>query len=111
MADQQTFTSSLRRLEEIVAKLEQPDLELEQGIALLEEGIALHRYCQEKLDQTQIKVTQLLNEPVTSQDTEPSKKKVERQTADLPVDPWSKPSTEDTPRSGTLFDNEDDGLP
>ena len=112
MTDQQTFTSSLKRLEEIVTTLERPDLELEDGLALLEEGVKLHRFCQQKLDQTQAKITQLLKDPVEETDEEP-----ETTTASIPKDPWSKsaasePKTEEPMATGTLFDaNEDDGLP
>ena len=34
-----TFSQKLKRLEEVVAKLESPDVELEEGLKLLEEGV------------------------------------------------------------------------
>lgn len=57
---QPTFTESLKRLEEIVAKLEDPELDLEQGLHLLEEGVKLHKYCKEKLTDANTKITKIL---------------------------------------------------
>jgi exodeoxyribonuclease VII small subunit len=128
---EQTFTQALKRLEEIVAKLEQPDVELEQGLALLEEGVQLHRFCQDKLGQTQAKITQLLAQPDKIAETptleeavKPARTRVsatreerEEITVVTPsdVDPWSKipAKPEPAPASPTsLFDkSEDDGLP
>lgn len=56
-----TFSQKLKRLEEVVAKLESPDVELEEGLKLLEEGVELHKQCQQMLTQTQTKITKLLN--------------------------------------------------
>ncbi len=56
----QNFTQALKRLEEIVDKLEDPNLELEEGLALLEEGVKLHKLCQSKLTEANAKITQIL---------------------------------------------------
>lgn len=56
-----TFSQKLKRLEEVVAKLESPDVELEEGLKLLEEGVELHKQCQQMLTQTQAKITKLLS--------------------------------------------------
>ena len=54
------FAKNLKRLEEIVQKLEGQDLGLEEAVDLLAEGISLHRECQEKLKKAQVKVDKLL---------------------------------------------------
>jgi|YNPBryBLVA2012_1023415.scaffolds.fasta_scaffold00051_40 exodeoxyribonuclease VII small subunit len=51
MATRKTrFEDSLRRLEEIVGKLESGDTPLEQSFALFEEGMRLASECQERLE-------------------------------------------------------------
>jgi len=54
------FTQALRRLEEIVARLEAPDLDLEEGLKLLEEGVKLHKICRDKLTEANAKITTIL---------------------------------------------------
>ncbi|CAO0819757.1 Exodeoxyribonuclease 7 small subunit [Desulfarculales bacterium] len=56
------FEQSLRRLEEIVDKLEDEDLELEEAIALFEEGVKLAEACGGRLDTAEKKVTLLLKD-------------------------------------------------
>lgn len=56
-----TFESSVRRLGEIVERLESGDLPLEQSLALFEEGIRLARASQAELDQAERRVEQLLS--------------------------------------------------
>lgn len=60
-----SFAQSLKRLEEIVTKLESQDLDLEEGVELLAEGIALHKKCQEKLLGAKAKIDNLLNNEET----------------------------------------------
>lgn len=55
-----TFEQAMKRLGEIVDKLEDGDLPLEESIALFEEGIKLSTLTQQKLDVAQQKVEQLL---------------------------------------------------
>jgi exodeoxyribonuclease VII small subunit len=45
----QTFEAALKRLEEIVELLEQPETPLEKAIDLYEEGLELSRFCASKL--------------------------------------------------------------
>lgn len=73
MSEQKTksFTESLKRLEEILEKLQDPDCELEESLQLLEEGLKLHKECKEKLDQADAKIQKILRST----------------TSDLPVDP------------------------
>ena len=54
------FSKALARLEEIVAKLENPTIDLEEGLDLLEEGVSLHKLCTEKLTEANIKITKIL---------------------------------------------------
>jgi exodeoxyribonuclease VII small subunit len=57
---QGSFEDAIRRLNEIVQKLEKGDLPLEDSLRLFEEGIRLSRASQEKLDSAQKQVEQLL---------------------------------------------------
>ncbi|OGD95340.1 exodeoxyribonuclease VII small subunit [Candidatus Curtissbacteria bacterium RIFCSPLOWO2_01_FULL_37_9] len=54
------FSSALNRLEQIVAKLEDPNLDLEEGLKLLEEGVKLHNYCKSKLTDANKKIATIL---------------------------------------------------
>ncbi len=54
------FEESLRRLEEIVERLEDDELELEQSLALFEEGVKLASACNLRLDEAEKKVALLL---------------------------------------------------
>ena len=54
-----TFEQSLRRLEEIVEKLEQGDVPLEDSIKMYEEGLALSKECVEKLTQAELTLKRL----------------------------------------------------
>ncbi len=56
------FEQSLKRLEEIVDKLEDEELELEEAIALFEEGVKLAEACGQRLDAAEKKVTLLLKD-------------------------------------------------
>jgi exodeoxyribonuclease VII small subunit len=55
----EAFEKLYARLEETVAKLEAGGLPLEQSIALYEEGMTLARQCQERLDESELKITKL----------------------------------------------------
>lgn len=54
------FEDSIRRLTEIVEKLESGDLPLEDSLVLFEEGVRLARSSQAKLDAAEKRVEQLL---------------------------------------------------
>ena len=53
------FERLYARLEETVAKLEAGGLPLESAIALYEEGMTLARQCQQRLDESEQKITKL----------------------------------------------------
>jgi exodeoxyribonuclease VII small subunit len=55
-----TFEDAVKRLSEIVQKLERGDLPLEESLSLFEEGVGLSRASQEKLDSAQKRVEELL---------------------------------------------------
>ena len=58
----QTFEKSVEQLEEIIQELETGDLPLEKAIKRFEEGIKLSKYCFKTLDETEKKVSILIQE-------------------------------------------------
>lgn len=54
------FEAALKRLEEIVRKLEGGDLPLDTALELFQEGIQLSRLCNAKLDEAERRVEILL---------------------------------------------------
>ena len=56
------FEAALRRLEEIVQKLEKGDLPLEESLVLYEEGIRLSRHCHSKLEEAEGKIEMLMKD-------------------------------------------------
>jgi exodeoxyribonuclease VII small subunit len=50
------FEASLRRLEEIVAALEEGDRPLEESLRLFEEGVGLTRRCAARLDEAERRI-------------------------------------------------------
>lgn len=54
-----TYEKAMKRLEEIVSKLESNDIPLEDSIVLFQEGISLSQYCDQKLQNIQKKVAQI----------------------------------------------------
>ena len=57
-----TFEQSMKKLEQIVQELESGDLPLEEAMQKFEEGIKLSRLCSKKLDETENKITLLLQD-------------------------------------------------
>jgi exodeoxyribonuclease VII small subunit len=55
-----TFEESIKRLADIVEKLERGDLPLEQSLALFEDGVRLARASQAELDRAEKRVEELL---------------------------------------------------
>ncbi|MGB2697777.1 MAG: exodeoxyribonuclease VII small subunit [Candidatus Zixiibacteriota bacterium] len=54
------FEDSLKRLEEIVQKLEEGELSLDESLKLFEEGIEISRACTRKLSEAEKKVERLI---------------------------------------------------
>jgi len=61
-----TFSQAIKKLESTVEKLESADLDLEEGLKLLSEGLRLHKYCEDKLKNAQIKIDKLILESEVS---------------------------------------------
>lgn len=55
-----SFEDDIRRLAEIVERLEKGDLPLEQSVALFEDGVQLARKSQAELDRVEKRVEELL---------------------------------------------------
>ena len=57
-----TFEAAFAELEGIVQQLESGELSLEDTISLFERGQSLARQCQGRLDQAELRVTQLTDD-------------------------------------------------
>lgn len=55
-----TFEKALEKLEDIVDTLESNDLSLEKALAKFEEGMKLSQFCSKKLDETEKKISLIL---------------------------------------------------
>jgi exodeoxyribonuclease VII small subunit len=58
-----TFEESMKQLEKIVEDLESGDLSLDKALKKFEEGVRLSRFCSDKLEETEKKITLLLKDP------------------------------------------------
>ena len=58
--DTVNFEASLKKLEQIVVKLEGGDISLEDSVKSFEEGIGLVKECQKQLSEAELKVKKLL---------------------------------------------------
>ena len=56
MSEAPDFETALKRLEEIVKKLESGELSLDSALQLFEEGIKLSRFCHTKLEEAERRV-------------------------------------------------------
>jgi exodeoxyribonuclease VII small subunit len=56
MPETPDFETALKRLEEIVKKLENGELSLDSALQLFEEGINLSRFCHTKLEEAERRV-------------------------------------------------------
>ena len=65
------FETSLKKLETIVAQLEQGDLPLEESLKLFEEGVGLSAVCKQELDAAEGKVQMLVKQRDGSHKLEP----------------------------------------
>lgn len=60
MAKKQTFEQAMEKLEQIVRDLESGDPSLDGAIKNFEEGIKLSKFCSEKLDEMEKRISVLL---------------------------------------------------
>ncbi len=58
----QTFEKAMKELEQIVLELESGELPLEKAMKKFEDGMKLSKFCTEKLDQTEKKITTLMQD-------------------------------------------------
>ena len=59
MANKLKFEDQMKKLQDIVEKLEKNDVELDESIALYEEGLRLSKTLKEQLDQFEKKIEEL----------------------------------------------------
>ncbi len=59
---QKRFEDSMKRLEEIVRELEDGDLSLDESLKVFEEGTKLLKFCSDKLEEVEQKVSVLWKE-------------------------------------------------
>ena len=57
-----TFETALKQLDEIVQALESEDYPIEEALKKFEQGIALSKFCSQKLDETERKISVLLKD-------------------------------------------------
>jgi exodeoxyribonuclease VII small subunit len=72
-----SFEEAIRKLEEIVQRLERGELTLEESLTCYEEGIHLSRLCHTKLEEAERKIETLVKdargEPVADENGVPKK--------------------------------------
>ncbi len=61
----------MQQLEQIVMEMEKGDLPLEKALKKFEEGMSLAKFCSEKLDETEQKITLLMQTPDGNAQTAP----------------------------------------
>ena len=59
MAKENSFEKQMKKLEEIVEKLEKDDVELDESIALYEEGLKLSKVLKKQLQDFEEKINEL----------------------------------------------------
>ena len=57
-----TFETAMKQLEQIVQDLETDDMPLEKAIKTFEEGIKISKYCSEKLNESEKRITLLMQD-------------------------------------------------
>jgi exodeoxyribonuclease VII small subunit len=61
-----SFEAAFTELERVVQQLEEGELSLEASIALYEKGQVLAQFCQDRLDQAELRVEQISSERLES---------------------------------------------
>ena len=67
----ENFEEALRKLEAIVAQMEEGDLPLEESLKAFEEGVKLANLCTKKLDEAERKVEKLIRDQAGKLQTTP----------------------------------------
>ena len=57
-----SFEEAITELEDVVARLEKGELSLDDSIAVFQRGIALSKYCNQRLDEVEKKISLLLED-------------------------------------------------
>ncbi|MBN1842139.1 MAG: exodeoxyribonuclease VII small subunit [Deltaproteobacteria bacterium] len=70
----QTFENAMKRLENIVQDLESGDLSLDEALKKFQEGMKLSKFCSDKLDESEKKVSILLRDEEGGIQEEPFEK-------------------------------------
>ena len=60
MSQKKNFEHALQELEKIVEEIESGDLPLELALKKFEEGMELSKFCSQKLEETERRITQLM---------------------------------------------------
>jgi len=68
---EQKFETNMKRLEEIVTKMESGELSLEESLKLFEEGIKLSRMLNKRLEEAERKVEMLVKDEAGNQKAVP----------------------------------------
>ena len=68
--DQLSYEQAFTELQTVVGELESEGLSLDEALALFERGQELIRYCTNLLDQTDLKVQQILGEEIVDFETQ-----------------------------------------
>lgn len=55
-----SFESAMKQLDEIVDELESGSLSLDESLQKFEKGVELSRFCKQKLDESELKIKQLV---------------------------------------------------
>ncbi len=66
-----SFEKALEKLEKVVAALESDELTLDKALKQFEEGMKLSRLCNQKLDETEKKISMILEKSDGSLDVTP----------------------------------------
>ena len=66
-----SYEEALRRLEDVVNKLETADVSLDKSLELFQQGVILSRACTARLDAIERKITQLIENPDGTVSEEP----------------------------------------
>ena len=61
-ANKKSFEEAIVELEEVVAKLEKGELSLDDSIAAFQKGIELSKYCNNRLEEVEKKISILIEE-------------------------------------------------
>lgn len=60
------YEKKIKRIEEIIKKLENEDISLEENVKLVEEGSKLSKDCKDYLEKAELKITKIVEEKETN---------------------------------------------